>query len=64
MQTEPSTGKSRPFRARNAHDIGVAIKHFRTHAGLTQAELAERTGILDLFRFVEGTVMHIEALSC
>lgn len=44
MQTDAS-GKARPFRARNAHDIGVAIKHFRTQAGLTQAELAERTGI-------------------
>lgn len=45
MQTDSSTGNPRPFRARNAQDIGVAIKHFRTQAGLTQADLAERAGI-------------------
>lgn len=29
----------------NAHSLGRAIRHYRHEAGLTQAELAERTGI-------------------
>lgn len=45
MKTDSSPGRSRPFRARNARDLGVAIKHFRTQSGMTQAELAERAGI-------------------
>ncbi|MGH9100889.1 MAG: helix-turn-helix domain-containing protein, partial [Acidimicrobiales bacterium] len=28
-----------------AHDLGAALKHFRTEAGLTQADAAEATGI-------------------
>lgn len=37
--------KSRPFRVRNARDFGTALRHFRTLAGLSQAELAARAGI-------------------
>lgn len=39
MPTTPS------FRVYNAEALGQAVKFFREHAGLTQAELAERVGI-------------------
>jgi len=29
----------------NAEGLGLAVRHFREEAGLTQAELAERVGI-------------------
>jgi len=45
MKTQNPSPKSRPFRVRNAQDLGLAIKHFRMQAGLTQAELAERSGL-------------------
>ncbi len=37
--------KPRPLRARSARDLGAAVKHFRTLAGLSQAELAARAGL-------------------
>lgn len=36
---------SRPFRVHDARDLGLAVKHFRVEAGLTQAELAARAGL-------------------
>lgn len=34
-----------PFRIYSATSLGAAIKHYRAKAGLSQAELAERTGM-------------------
>lgn len=34
-----------PFRIYTAASVGQAIRHYRTQAGLTQAELAEQVGI-------------------
>jgi transcriptional regulator with XRE-family HTH domain len=34
-----------PYRVYTPDAIGAAIRHFRTEAGLTQAELAERVGL-------------------
>ena len=34
-----------PFSIQSAQDLGAAIKHFRSVAGLTQAELASQAGI-------------------
>lgn len=45
VKTNERLPKSRPFRARSAQDLGVAVKHFRTLAGLSQAELAARVGL-------------------
>lgn len=45
MTTNDRPPRSRPFRARSAPDLGAAVKHFRTRAGLTQAELAARAGL-------------------
>jgi len=33
------------FRIYSATSLGAAIKHYRAKAGLSQAELAERTGM-------------------
>ena len=43
MQTEDL--QPRPFRVRSAQDLGAAVKHFRTLAGFTQAELADKASI-------------------
>lgn len=45
MKTNESSPKARPFRVRSAKDLGLALKHFRTQAGMTQTELAERCGL-------------------
>jgi transcriptional regulator with XRE-family HTH domain len=45
MRTEGQVSKSRPFRVHGARDFGAAVKHFRSRAGLTQADLAARAGI-------------------
>lgn len=37
--------RQKPFRLLSAAAVGSAIKHYRTEAGLTQAQLAELTGI-------------------
>jgi len=34
-----------PYRIYNAASLGDAIRHYRSVAGLTQAELAEATGL-------------------
>ena len=34
-----------PFRIYSTESLGVAIKHYREQAGLTQAQLAEQTGL-------------------
>lgn len=35
----------RPFRVYTPASLGTAIRHYREQAGLSQAELAERTGL-------------------
>jgi len=45
MQTETQTQDHGPFRIYTAESLGAAIRHYRTEAGLTQAELAERAGL-------------------
>lgn len=45
MKTNDRSPRSRPFRVRSARDMGTAVKHFRTLAGMSQAELAARTGL-------------------
>jgi HTH-type transcriptional regulator / antitoxin HipB len=46
---EPGTAREeqhdRPFRLYSAASIGVAIRHYREEAGLTQAQLAEMAGL-------------------
>lgn len=34
-----------PFRVYTTASLGAALRHYRVEAGLTQAELAERTGL-------------------
>jgi transcriptional regulator with XRE-family HTH domain len=36
---------SQPYRIYSPDGLGQAIRHYRTQAGLTQAELAERAGL-------------------
>lgn len=36
---------AQPYRIYNADSLGAAIRHFRREAGLTQAELADLTGL-------------------
>ncbi|HEY3831948.1 MAG TPA: helix-turn-helix domain-containing protein [Acidimicrobiia bacterium] len=38
-------GPNREFRVYTAASLGDAIRHYRTEAGLTQAELAAQTGL-------------------
>lgn len=46
MSTETSGTQSKgPFRIYTPASLGDAIRHYRTEAGLTQAELAERAGL-------------------
>lgn len=46
MGTSPhSTRGERPFRVYTSASLGAAIRHYRHQAGLSQAELAERTGL-------------------
>ena len=45
MQTDDGPVRARPFRVRSAGDLGLAVQHYRTQAGLTQAELAARAGL-------------------
>jgi HTH-type transcriptional regulator/antitoxin HipB len=44
MSTSES-GPGKPFRVYSAGTLGAAIRHYRKDAGLTQAELAARTGM-------------------
>lgn len=43
METSPRHEK--PFRVYTPASLGAAIRHYRHGAGLSQAELAERTGL-------------------
>lgn len=49
MKTSPRDPKpphsDAPFRVYTADSLGAAIKHYRQQAGLSQAELAERSGL-------------------
>jgi transcriptional regulator with XRE-family HTH domain len=46
MPTEQEkTGSRGPFRIYTAASLGDAIRHYRTAAGLTQAQLAEMAGL-------------------
>jgi len=39
------TGEGTPFRIYTAASLGAAIKHYREEAGLSQADLAARSGL-------------------
>lgn len=41
----PCSYSEQPFRVYTAASIGPAIRQYRKQAGLTQAQLAERSGI-------------------
>jgi len=43
METE--AGQSGPYRVYTPEALGAAIRHYRNEAGLSQAELAERSGL-------------------
>jgi HTH-type transcriptional regulator/antitoxin HipB len=45
MPTEHKDGSGGPFRIYTSASLGDALRHYRTAAGLTQAELAEKTGL-------------------
>ena len=46
MRTSDSTpGNGGPFRIYTPDSIGQAVRHYRRQAGLTQAQLAEMTGL-------------------
>jgi transcriptional regulator with XRE-family HTH domain len=42
---DPRTGSNGPFRIYTPASLGDAIRHYRTAAGLTQAQLAEMAGL-------------------
>jgi HTH-type transcriptional regulator/antitoxin HipB len=42
---DPEPGRDAPFRIYTAASFGAAIKHYRKEAGLSQAELAARSGL-------------------
>jgi transcriptional regulator with XRE-family HTH domain len=44
-ETPATREEAGPFRIYTAASLGKAIRHFRTEAGLTQAELAEQAGL-------------------
>jgi transcriptional regulator with XRE-family HTH domain len=44
MPTDDKPGRDR-YRIYSAASLGDAIRHYRTRAGLTQAELAEALGL-------------------
>lgn len=45
MPTDPKHSPSSRFRIYAPASLGDAIRHYRTEAGLTQAELAETAGL-------------------
>jgi transcriptional regulator with XRE-family HTH domain len=45
MKTDVEAKARGPFRIYAPDSIGAAIRHYRTEAGLTQAELAEMAGL-------------------
>jgi HTH-type transcriptional regulator/antitoxin HipB len=42
---KPESSRDAPFRVYTAASLGAAIKHYRQEAGLSQAELAARSGL-------------------
>jgi HTH-type transcriptional regulator/antitoxin HipB len=42
---EPKPAEGAPFRIYTAASLGAAIRHYRKEAGLSQAELAARSGL-------------------
>ena len=42
---DSSPGSPHPFRVYTPASLGDAIRHYRTEAGLTQAQLAEMAGL-------------------
>ena len=42
---QPEPDRDAPFRIYTAASLGAAIKHYRQEAGLSQAELATRSGL-------------------
>jgi transcriptional regulator with XRE-family HTH domain len=44
QDTKP-TASEQPFRVYSARSLGEAIRHYRHQAGLSQAELAQLTGL-------------------
>jgi len=45
LANNTSSSSRGPFRIYTPASLGDAIRHYRTAAGLTQAELAEKTGL-------------------
>ena len=46
MKTRPQPeAEEKPFRVYTPEALGTALRHYRQQAGLSQAELAERTGL-------------------
>jgi HTH-type transcriptional regulator/antitoxin HipB len=45
MRTTTNDKDRGPFRICTPDSLGAAIRHYRTEAGLTQAELAEMAGL-------------------
>jgi len=45
MTTDDGGGPSQGFRVYTAASLGDAIRHYRTEAGMTQAQLAAQTGL-------------------
>jgi len=45
LEKHASTGSRSSFRIYTAASLGDAIRHYRTEAGLTQAQLAEMAGL-------------------
>jgi HTH-type transcriptional regulator/antitoxin HipB len=45
MTTSNHSHRDKPFRIYTPASLGAAIRHYRRQAGLSQAELAERTGL-------------------
>jgi transcriptional regulator with XRE-family HTH domain len=45
MSANDSADQKKPFRVYSTPTLGAAIRHFRTASGLSQTELALRTGI-------------------
>jgi transcriptional regulator with XRE-family HTH domain len=45
METHGERGPDQPFRIYTPESLGMAIRHYRREAGLTQDELADQTGL-------------------
>lgn len=45
LTSDHSPAPQGPYRVYNAKSMGDAIRHYRTEAGITQAQLAETAGL-------------------